>query len=159
MNPFRLVTLFLFATLAASPAMADGDDRKRRERKEEFWDGPCKVELEWKKNGDFKEERKCQGGDDRYPERKEEFRDGPCKVEREWKKNGDFKEERKCDGHGRHRGAPVVMVAQPAYPPWVVVERASRSIGPAMSRRRHAGQRRNATATPSAGCSGASPAR
>jgi surface antigen len=123
MNPFRLVTLFLFATLAASPAMADGDDRKRRERKEEFWDGPCKVELEWKKNGDFKEERKCQGGDDRYPERKEEFRDGPCRVEREWKKNGDFKEERKCDGHGRHRGTPVVMVAQPAYPPWVVVER------------------------------------
>jgi surface antigen len=122
MNPSRLVTLFLLAMLAAAGyAMADDDDGgKRRERKEEFWDGPCKVELEWKKNGDYKEERKCDGRD-RYPERKTEFWDGPCKVEREWKKNGDYKEERKCDGRDRRRGTPVVMAA-PAYPPWVVVE-------------------------------------
>ena len=118
MHPSPPMTLVLFALLAAGPALSD-DDGKRRERKEEFWDGPCKVELEWKKNGDFKEERKCQGGEDRFRERKTEFRDGPCKVEREWKKNGDFKEERKCDGRGRQRGQPVV-VAHPAYPPWVV---------------------------------------
>jgi surface antigen len=126
MNPSRFITLFLLATLAAaSPALADDDDDrgKRRERKQEFWDGPCKVEREWKKNGDFKEERKCRGSDDRYAERKDEFWDGPCKVEREWKKNGDYKEERKCDGRGRHVGAPVVVAAQPVYPPWVVVER------------------------------------
>jgi len=127
MNPSRLVTLFLLAALsAATPAMADDDDDddrgKRRERKEEFWDGPCKVEREWKKNGDYKEERKCKGGDERYPERKAEFWDGPCKVEREWKKNGDYKEERKCEGRGRHRGAPVVVATQAAYPPWVVIQ-------------------------------------
>jgi surface antigen len=123
MNAFRLPILFLLATLAAGPALSDDDDHRRRERKEEFWDGPCKVELEYKKNGDFKEERKCQGGGDRFPERKTEFRDGPCKIEREWKKNGDYKEERKCEGRRRQHGAPVVAVAPPpAYPPWVVVQ-------------------------------------
>ena len=123
MNASRSILVILLAALAATHvAQADDDDRgRRREHKEEFWDGPCKVELEWKKNGDYKEERKCQGGHDRYPERKAEFWDGPCKVEREWKKNGDYKEERKCDGRGRRRGEPVA-VAVPAYPPWVVIE-------------------------------------
>jgi surface antigen len=125
-DPYRLISLFLLATVAvAIPAIADDDDDdrgKRRERKEEFWDGPCKIEREWKQNGDFKEEHKCKGGDERYPESKAEFWDGPCKVEREWKKNGDFKEERKCDGRGRRHGRPVVAVPQPVYPPWVVVQ-------------------------------------
>lgn len=31
-----------------------------REYKEEYWDGNCKVEREFKKNGDYKEERKCK---------------------------------------------------------------------------------------------------
>jgi surface antigen len=126
-------TLLLAAMLAglASSALAD-DDRRRGDRKEEFWDGPCKVEIEWKKNGDYKQERKCQGQGDRYRERKSAFWDGPCRVEREWKKNGDFKEERKCDGrrghddddHGRRsRPRPVVVAPAPVYPPWVVVER------------------------------------
>jgi surface antigen len=125
MNVSHAAALVLLATLVpAAPVMADDDDRgKRRERKEEFWDGPCKVELEWKKNGDYKEERKCQGDHDRYPERKVQFRDGPCQVEREWKKNGDFKEERKCDGRGRRAGARAPAPVYASYPPWVVVER------------------------------------
>ncbi|MGH6627871.1 MAG: glycine zipper 2TM domain-containing protein [Burkholderiaceae bacterium] len=123
MTPSRLVTLFLLATFgAAGPALADDDRGKRREYKEEFWDGGCKIEREWKKNGDFKEERKCDGGNDRYPEGKSEFWDGPCKVEREWKKNGGFKEEVKCDGRGHRRGASVAPPPQGAFPPWVVVE-------------------------------------
>lgn len=114
--------ILLLMLTCAGPVIADDDDHRGREGKQEFWDGPCKIEREWKKNGDFKEERKCEGLGERYAERKEEFRDGLCEVEREWKKNGDYKEERKCNGRGRPRGAPVVAVAQPVYPPWVVVE-------------------------------------
>ena len=29
--------------------------------KEEYWDGQCKVERKWEKNGGYKEERKCKG--------------------------------------------------------------------------------------------------
>ena len=29
--------------------------------KEEYWDGHCKVERKWKKNGEYKEKRKCRG--------------------------------------------------------------------------------------------------
>jgi hypothetical protein len=32
----------------------------RHEYKEEYWDGNCKVERKYKKNGDYKEERKCE---------------------------------------------------------------------------------------------------
>lgn len=70
------------AVFLASPALADPDkdesgkrsyrhhDRygdegwhrgKRAEAKEEFWDGNCKVERKWEKNGEYKEERKCRG--------------------------------------------------------------------------------------------------
>ena len=28
--------------------------------KEEYWDGHCKVERKWKKNGEYKEKRKCR---------------------------------------------------------------------------------------------------
>ncbi|WP_137925427.1 hypothetical protein [Cupriavidus sp. 2SB] len=34
--------------------------RKGGEYKEEYWDGPCKVERKWKGNGEYKEERKCK---------------------------------------------------------------------------------------------------
>ncbi|WP_058642127.1 hypothetical protein [Pseudacidovorax intermedius] len=30
--------------------------------KETYWDGPCKIERKWKKNGDFDEKRKCRDG-------------------------------------------------------------------------------------------------
>ncbi|WP_158078639.1 glycine zipper 2TM domain-containing protein [Microbulbifer mangrovi] len=32
----------------------------RYEHKEEYWDGNCKVERKWKRNGDYEEERKCR---------------------------------------------------------------------------------------------------
>jgi hypothetical protein len=48
---------------------ADRDYDRRyaydREHKEEFWDGNCKVERKWERNGDYKEERKCKGFDDK----------------------------------------------------------------------------------------------
>jgi len=70
----------------------------RKEYKEEFQDGNCKVERKWERNGDYKEERKCEGrGGHNHGDRKEEFWDGNCKVERKWERNGDFKEERKCE--------------------------------------------------------------
>jgi hypothetical protein len=46
--------------------LADHDDHGHRHKhkggsyKEEFWDGHCKVERKWKRNGEFKEKRKCQ---------------------------------------------------------------------------------------------------
>jgi hypothetical protein len=33
-----------------------------RPAKQEYWDGPCKVERKWEGNGEYKEERKCRGG-------------------------------------------------------------------------------------------------
>jgi len=38
-----------------------GKRHGKREHKEEYWDGNCKVERKWKGNGDYKEERKCKG--------------------------------------------------------------------------------------------------
>ncbi len=39
-----------------------GHGRKHRggDYKEEYWEGPCKVERKWKGNGEYKEERKCK---------------------------------------------------------------------------------------------------
>lgn len=59
------------ATFLAAPAIADDDDddddRRRghkhhkHKHKEEFWVGNCKVTREWKKDGEYKEKRKCKG--------------------------------------------------------------------------------------------------
>ena len=46
--------LTLACALAASPAFA-----KHGKQKEEFWDGDCKVERKWKKDGGYKEKRNC----------------------------------------------------------------------------------------------------
>lgn len=35
-----------------------------REHREEFRHGPCEVEREWERDGDYKEEWKCDGDDD-----------------------------------------------------------------------------------------------
>lgn len=65
-------TLLLSTLLLALPlsSVADPwkdesghDDRRgydRREYKEEFWEGNCKVERKLEKNGEYKEERKCK---------------------------------------------------------------------------------------------------
>lgn len=59
----------LAAVLASGPVMADDDDDddrhghrhgKGKKHKEEFWDGNCKVTREWKKDGEYKEKRKCK---------------------------------------------------------------------------------------------------
>ena len=76
MRSTRWSLLALAAALlagTAAPGWADDDKdesgkgRKRGgERKEEFWDGNCKVKREWKKNGEYEEERKCKGGGPAY---------------------------------------------------------------------------------------------
>lgn len=42
------------------------DGRDRGEYKEEYWDGACKVERKYKRNGDYKEERKCRAPQPAY---------------------------------------------------------------------------------------------
>ena len=51
----------LAAVLAAPAVRADDEHRGRGKHKEEFWEGNCKVTREWKKNGEYKEKRKCKG--------------------------------------------------------------------------------------------------
>jgi surface antigen len=57
------------ALLAAPAAFADRDKDEGHghghghghgKHKEEFWDGNCKVTREWKKDGEYKEKRKCK---------------------------------------------------------------------------------------------------
>ncbi|AEG93276.1 glycine zipper 2TM domain-containing protein [Ramlibacter tataouinensis] len=79
MRPRRFLPLLLsaLAVLVSAPTLADDDDdddrrgrghkhghhkhKEHKEHKEEFWEGNCKIERKWEKNGDFKEERKCKG--------------------------------------------------------------------------------------------------
>lgn len=69
MKPLNLLlaSLLLSAPLAtlADPHKDESGHGKRkhgqREYKEEYWDGHCKVERKFEKNGDYKEERKCKG--------------------------------------------------------------------------------------------------
>ena len=63
--PFILLPLAILLPLSA---VADPDknesgkgNKHKREFKEEFWDGNCKVERKLEGNGDYKEERKCKG--------------------------------------------------------------------------------------------------
>ncbi|MEG0923256.1 MAG: PXPV repeat protein [Comamonas sp.] len=59
-----LASLILPLSLLAAPLTAQADDdhhhrKHRREFKEEYWDGHCKVERKWK-HGEYKEKRKCK---------------------------------------------------------------------------------------------------
>ena len=94
------LTLPLVLVVAPLSGWAGDDHGHYHEGKQKFWEGPCKVEREWEKDGDYQEKRECKGlyPHDRYTDHKEKFRDGPCKVEREWKKDGAYKEKRKCSG-------------------------------------------------------------
>ena len=63
----RTSTLILISVAFASSVMADDDDddhgrRHGRKHKEEYWEGNCKIERKWEKDGDYKEKRKCKGG-------------------------------------------------------------------------------------------------
>lgn len=61
-----------------------GHGRKgSRDYKEEYWDGNCKVERKWEKNGDYKEERKCEGRD-RYRGRPVVVQPAPVVVYPPW---------------------------------------------------------------------------
>jgi hypothetical protein len=67
-----LASLLLPAALLAAPAaaLADRDDHRHgwyrghhhhhASAKQQYWDGACMVERKWKKNGDYKEERRCR---------------------------------------------------------------------------------------------------
>lgn len=59
----RKAVLLVAALLMSAPALADSwKDEKgygRGEGKEEYWDGNCKIVREWKRNGEYKEEIKC----------------------------------------------------------------------------------------------------
>ena len=68
LRPLALAALLAGGLVA--PALADphkdesghgyGKRHGKREHKEEYWDGRCKVERKWEKNGEYKEERKCK---------------------------------------------------------------------------------------------------
>ncbi len=63
-----LLTLSAAALISLSPFAAEAGDKhhhhrhKGGEHKEKYWDGACKVERKWKRNGDYSEKRKCRDG-------------------------------------------------------------------------------------------------
>jgi surface antigen len=105
---YHTFVLSILAGLIASPAaFADPDKdesghgrRHGHKHKEEFWVGNCKIKREWKKDGEYKEERKCK-----RPEREYEHEARrPVRVV---------------------PAQPVVV-----YPPWIVVQQEERSYHP-----------------------------
>lgn len=54
-----VLTVMLACALGASPAFAKHGAKKDKEK---FWDGECKVERKWKKDGRYEEKRKCSPG-------------------------------------------------------------------------------------------------
>lgn len=62
----RILLPVLFGVLVSASGWSHADDGRhpeprRYKHKEEFWDGECKVKREWKKNGEYREQRKCKG--------------------------------------------------------------------------------------------------
>lgn len=60
-----LLALSTAALLSLAPMAAEADSdrhhhRHGREYKEKYWDGACKVERKWKRNGEYQEKRKCR---------------------------------------------------------------------------------------------------
>jgi hypothetical protein len=54
--------------------------RHDREYKEEYWDGRCKVKREYKKNGEYEEERKCKEPKYRHYDREPVYRSGGASI-------------------------------------------------------------------------------
>lgn len=94
---FPAAALVLLCLIASSAARSDERDvyRGGGEYKEKFRSGPCKIEREQERDGEYKEERKCKGGPRGY-EQKQKYREGPCLIQREWKSNGDYEEKVEC---------------------------------------------------------------
>lgn len=65
MTPFSKISLALLLACLPFAASADSwdddDDDDRGRYKQQYRDGHCKIKRELKKNGDFKEERRCKG--------------------------------------------------------------------------------------------------
>ena len=62
-SPVLALSAAAMLTLAPIAAEADSDrhhHRHGREYKEKYWDGACKVERKWKRNGEYQEKRKCR---------------------------------------------------------------------------------------------------
>jgi hypothetical protein len=71
-HPRRFATCPAFLSLSAAalialaPLAAEAHDKHHHHRqkggeyKEKYWDGACKVERKWKRNGDYSEKRKCR---------------------------------------------------------------------------------------------------
>ncbi|MFW7344066.1 hypothetical protein V0R37_21275 [Pollutimonas sp. H1-120] len=81
----KMRQLLITGALLAAPFTAGADSwkdesghgyRSEREFKEEYWDGHCKVKREYKKDGEYKEERKCEAPERRYYEREPVYRSG-----------------------------------------------------------------------------------
>lgn len=68
----KLHKLLWSACLLTFPFAASADpghgNGRGHQYKEEYWDGNCKVKRKVKKDGDYKEERKCKGATYDYPE-------------------------------------------------------------------------------------------
>lgn len=66
------VALGLPVVLCVAPLSSwAGDDhdhhhRHHRAHKQTYWDGHCEVERKWKKNGEYKEKRKCRAPQAHY---------------------------------------------------------------------------------------------
>lgn len=59
-----LLTALALACLADASWAHGGGHRhhhrkEHKEHKEQFWDGNCQVERKWKRNGEYKEKRRC----------------------------------------------------------------------------------------------------
>jgi len=60
-----LLALSAAAVLSLAPLAAEADSdrhhhRHGREYKEKYWEGNCRVERKWKRNGEYQEKRKCR---------------------------------------------------------------------------------------------------
>lgn len=60
-----LLALSTAAVLSLAPLAAEADSdrhhhRHGREYKEKYWEGNCRVERKWKRNGEYQEKRKCR---------------------------------------------------------------------------------------------------